>query len=64
MEDSLDSTFHDTVTAYQQAEALENAAAILEKWADLAHLADPLHKARRVLLASEIHQIHEVHNAS
>lgn len=64
MEDSLDSTFYDTVTALQKVEALENAAAILEKWTDLAPLAEPLHKARRVLLASDMLQIHEVHNAS
>ena len=54
MEDnSLDSKFYDIVTAYQQAEALENAAGILEKWADLAHLAEPLHRARRELLTHD-----------
>lgn len=54
MEDnSLDSTFYDTVTRYQQAEALENAAAILEKWTDLAHLAEPIHRVRRALLTHD-----------
>lgn len=53
MEDSLDSTFYDTVTALQKVEALENAAAILEKWTELAPLAEPLHRARRALLAHD-----------
>ena len=64
MDNSLDSTFYDTVTTLQKVEALENAAAILEKWTDLAPLAEPLHKAQRALLASGIQQIHEVHDAS
>lgn len=46
MNDSLDSTFHETVTAYQQAEALSNAISILAQWRDLSELALPL-KAKR-----------------
>ena len=52
MEDSLDSTFYETVTALQKVEALENAAAILEKWTDLAPLAKTLRDAQRNLYKS------------
>lgn len=48
---SLDSKFHETVTAYQQVEALSNAIAILAQWRDLSELAKPLEEKRRNLLA-------------
>lgn len=54
MEDSLDSTFYDTVTALQQTEALENAISILQKWRELAPLAEPLERKRRSLLSFDV----------
>lgn len=51
MNDSLDSTFHETVTAYQEVEALGNAIAILEKWRDLSELSEPLRTKQHELLA-------------
>lgn len=47
---SLDSKFHETVTAYQEAEALSCAIAILTQWRDLAPLAEPLKKTQQELL--------------
>ena len=51
MNDSLDSMFHETVTKYQQVEALSNAIAILGQWRDLSELSEPLKAKRRDLLA-------------
>lgn len=48
---SLDSTaFYDTVTAYQEVEALSNAITLLDKWRDLSKLAEPLREKQRELL--------------
>lgn len=47
---SLDSMFHETVTVYQQAEALSCAIAILEQWRDLEELAKPLKVKQKELI--------------
>lgn len=44
--------FYETVTAYQQIEALGNAARILEGWTDLQPLAKTLRDAQRNLYKS------------
>ena len=46
---SLDSMFQ-TVTAYQQLEALNYAIAILEHWNDLKGLTEPLQAKQKELL--------------
>lgn len=40
----VDSTFYDTITLHQKAEALECAITILERWRELQVLTDPLKK--------------------
>lgn len=44
-------TIYEAITAAQQAEALENAAAILCKWGELQPLSKPLENKRRELVA-------------
>lgn len=58
---SLDSKFHETVTAYQEVEALSNAIAILAQWRDLSELAKQLEEKRRDLLAHMPHGTDETY---
>lgn len=46
----MDTNIYDTTTAYQKAEALECAIAILERWTELQPLTDPLKKERERLV--------------
>ena len=61
MKNSLDSKFHETVTTFQQVEALNNAIGILEQWRDLSPLAEPLKDKRGELLAHTPQRTAETH---
>ena len=43
-------TIYDAITLHQEAEALECAIAILERWTELQPLTDPLKKERERLV--------------
>lgn len=61
MNNSLDSKFHETVTTFQQVEALNNTIGILEQWRDLAELALPLKDKQGELLAHMPQRTAETH---
>ena len=46
----METNIYDTITAYQKAEALECAIAILERWTELQPLIDPLKRERERLV--------------
>lgn len=46
----MEDAYHDSITEYQKAEALECAISILERWRDLDELAEPLRTEHRRLI--------------